>query len=170
MRFRTDDIDGEQGLAQWRANNPPPTGVTYDPATWPEEIPAEEMSKAYGAVVVWTAVAWADEMERLLDAAPADEPVVVADIASEAFNTVNDALGVRSLTGFQYGIAVSLLAQTWEHGEELRIWHNLKEQIGDEGERANAEGGVLNPALINFGTTGDKGAEHPDNGAGRAED
>jgi len=31
---------------------------------------------------------------------------------------------------------------------ELRQWHNLKTQIKDEGEKANASGGVLNPALL----------------------
>ena len=47
-----------------------------------------------------------------------------------------------------YGCAVSALGLFWEHGEELRQWHNLKTQIKDEGEKANASGGVLNPALL----------------------
>ena len=47
-----------------------------------------------------------------------------------------------------YGAAVSTLVAVWEHGEALRRWHNLKTQIGNEGERANASGGVLNPALL----------------------
>jgi len=32
----------------------------------------------------------------------------------------------------------------------LRKWHNIKTQIGNEGEKANASGGVLNPALLNI--------------------
>ena len=41
-----------------------------------------------------------------------------------------------------------MLSQVWEHGEELRRWHNLDTQIHDEGEKANDEGSVLNPALL----------------------
>ncbi len=54
------------------------------------------------------------------------------------------------ITGFMYGCAVSALARYWEHGEQLRRWHNLKTQIGNEGEKANATGGTLNPALLNI--------------------
>jgi hypothetical protein len=50
-----------------------------------------------------------------------------------------------------YGAGVSMLSQVWEHGEQLRTWHNLKTQLRDEGERANKSGGVLNPALLNVG-------------------
>jgi hypothetical protein len=50
-----------------------------------------------------------------------------------------------------YGCAVSILAKCWQHGDQLRRWHNLKTQIRDEGERANESGGVLNPALLNIG-------------------
>jgi hypothetical protein len=55
----------------------------------------------------------------------------------------------EGLTGFMYGMAVSILSKTWKYGEELRIWHNLDRQIGTEGERANKKGTVLNPALLN---------------------
>lgn len=48
------------------------------------------------------------------------------------------------------GMAVSMLVQCWEHGKQLRRWHNLETQIGDEGEKANALGGVLNPAVLNI--------------------
>jgi len=49
-----------------------------------------------------------------------------------------------------YGASVSVLAKCWEHGEQLRRWHNLKTQLGNEGEKANEKGGVLNPALLNI--------------------
>jgi hypothetical protein len=39
----------------------------------------------------------------------------------------------------------------YELDEELRRWHNLRTQIGDEGEKANEDGGVLNPALLRVG-------------------
>ena len=44
------------------------------------------------------------------------------------------------ITGFMYGCAVSGLAHFWEYGEELRRWHNLDTQIGNEGEKANESG------------------------------
>jgi len=55
------------------------------------------------------------------------------------------------ITGFMYGAAVSMLSSCWKFGEELRKWHNIDAQIGNEGEKANESGGVLNPALLNVG-------------------
>jgi len=55
---------------------------------------------------------------------------------------------VEGITGFMYGAAVSVLASVWEHGEALRRWHNLSLQLKDEGEKANENGGVLNPAML----------------------
>lgn len=42
------------------------------------------------------------------------------------------------------------LSRFWEHGEALRLWHNLDTQIKNEGEIANKTGGVLNPAILNI--------------------
>ncbi len=53
--------------------------------------------------------------------------------------------------GFMYGTAVSILSQTWKHGEQLRRWHNKETQIGNEGDIANEKGGTLNPALLTIG-------------------
>lgn len=61
-------------------------------------------------------------------------------------------LGFLGITGFMYGCAVSMLSQCWKYGEALRMWHNLKTQIKDEGEKANESGGVLNPALLSIGS------------------
>jgi hypothetical protein len=55
------------------------------------------------------------------------------------------------ITGYMYGVSVSLLSECWEYGEELRKWHNIKTQIGNEGEKANNSGGVLNPAIMQIG-------------------
>lgn len=89
------------------------------------------------------AEAWADEMEARMEAGAKLE-----DIAEESSMEVDSRPGF-GITGFMYGFAVSLLAQCWEHGEELRRWHNLDVQIGTEGEEANRTGGTLNPALLN---------------------
>ena len=57
----------------------------------------------------------------------------------------------EGVTGFMHGCAMLALAHFWEHGEALRLWHNIRTQIGNEGERANETGGVLNPAILNVG-------------------
>ena len=55
------------------------------------------------------------------------------------------------ITGFMYGMSVGILSETWVHGEQLRQWHNLKTQLGDEGVKANEKGTVLNPATLIVG-------------------
>ncbi|HAV61687.1 MAG TPA: hypothetical protein DCY13_04890 [Verrucomicrobiales bacterium] len=74
------------------------------------------------------------------------------DIADSAGHEVDRRPGF-GITGFMYGCAVGMIAKAWIHGEALRRWHNLKTQIGTEGEKANESGGVLNPALINISET-----------------
>ena len=100
----------------------------------------------YGRGVVEYAERWANLMEEKLLA----DPQALLSIAE---STSHDA-DTDGITGFMYGCAVSMLAEVWEHGETLRQWHNLKTQIGDEGTRANTEGGVINPALLNLGLPG----------------
>lgn len=112
-------------------------------------------SDPYGGCALKYADAWAALMEAAL--AEGKSLFVVArsrrlfsdsrDLANELSHEADKAFGV---TGFMHGAAVAYLSDVWEHGEELRRWHNLDTQIGDEGEKANAEGGVLNPALISF--------------------
>jgi hypothetical protein len=107
---------------------------------WQEYIDANK--DPYGAACVDYARCWADLME-----------IYIADgktLESVAKQTSNDA-DTEGITGFMYGAAVSMLAQCWEHGEQLRRWHNLDTQIGNEGEKANESGGTLNPALLNIG-------------------
>ena len=96
----------------------------------------------YGGRVMSYAEDWANFMER--DMAQGKKLEEVAEATSYEANT-------DGITGFMYGTAVSMLAQAWEHGEALRRWHNLKTQLGTEGERANESGGTLNPALLNIG-------------------
>ena len=138
------------------AANPVPEDCAADPELWPpyEEMTERQRSDGYGAVVVIAAGRWADAIEAALAAhADLDFPSVatVGDVAESCFADVNAGLGVYSLTVNQYGLAVSILVRVWSYGEELRRWHNLDTQIGDEGERANASGGVLDPAMLGFG-------------------
>ena len=101
--------------------------------------PSEDDLIGYGRRVVTYGEGWAELMEFELAAGYKLEDV--AEITSRKADT-------DGISGFMYGAAVSALAQFWVHGEELRRWHNLDIQIGNEGERANEKGGTLNPALL----------------------
>ena len=96
----------------------------------------------YGGSVISYAERWAEQMEAELEAGKK-----IADIAKETSHKAD----VNGITGFMYGCAVSILSGLWEHGEELRQWHNKDCQLGTEGDKANDEGGVLNPALLSVG-------------------
>lgn len=96
----------------------------------------------YGGEVVRYGAAWADLMEsRLADGEKLED---IAEQTSREADT-------GGITGYMYGAACSALAHFWIHGEPLRRWHNIKTQIGHEGEKANESGGTLNPALLNIG-------------------
>jgi len=95
----------------------------------------------YGFAVYRFAARWASIMEREMASGKS-----LTDIAETACREADD----ERITGFMYGAAVSVLANTWEHGEQLRRWHNLDCQIGNEGEKANEKGTVLNPALLSI--------------------
>jgi hypothetical protein len=96
---------------------------------------------AYGSAVFKYAEAWANLMEAQMA-----EGAKLADIAKDTSHRAD----TQGITGFMYGMAVSILTKHWEHGEQLRRWHNLATQVNDEGEKANENGGVLNPAVITF--------------------
>lgn len=99
-------------------------------------------SDPYGSGVVRYVAKWAKLMEAEIEAGK-----TVSAIAQETSHTAD----TKGITGFMYGCAVQALAHFWIHGEELRRWHNKDTQIGDEGDRANESGGVLNPAILNIG-------------------
>lgn len=99
-------------------------------------------SDPYGGAVMTYADRWARMMEARM--AKGER---IADIADECSHLADE----EEITGFMYGAAVSTLARVWKHGEALRMWHNIKTQIRDEGEKANESGGVLNPALLSIG-------------------
>jgi hypothetical protein len=96
----------------------------------------------YGSACVNYAKAWAEKMETMIAGGATIE--TCAKKASHDTDT-------EGITGFMYGCAVSMLAQCWKHGEELRRWHNRDTQIGSEGDRANETGAALNPALLTIG-------------------
>lgn len=102
----------------------------------------EKQSDDYGRACFRYAEKWAELIEAAIDKGEKLE-----DVAEQLSHDADE----EGITGFIYGMAVGLLSQGWVHGEKLRIWHNLKTQIGNEGEKANESGGVLNPALLSFG-------------------
>lgn len=120
--------------------NAPAKMTLADPDGWAKACAAN--SDGYGGAVMTYAERWARMMETRMDKGER-----IADIADECSHLADE----EGITGFMYGCAVSTLAKVWKHGEALRLWHNLKTQIRNEGEKANESGGVLNPALLNIG-------------------
>lgn len=121
------------------ADDGPLPFIKSDPDAWDECVRIND--DPYGAAAVRYAARWANYMERLIDDGEA-----LVDIAEQALRDAD----LEGITGFMYGCAVSILSQVWQHGEQLRRWHNLKTQIGTEGEKANESGAVLSPAIINI--------------------
>jgi hypothetical protein len=122
-----------------------------DPEAWKKAVeantlPPDDPGAAYAACTIRFVEQWADEMERRMEYSGQS----VAEVAKAAADEVDRRPGM-GITGFMYGWSVGCLAQVWEHGEALRRWHNLAAQIGNEGERANETGGVLNPAILSIG-------------------
>lgn len=102
----------------------------------------EVNSDGYGAGIIAYAEWWARLMQ--IEIANGKQLADIVDATSHEAD-------IEGITGFMYGAAVSILSQVWKHGEALCCWHNLKRQIGDEGERANESGGTLNPAILTIG-------------------
>lgn len=96
----------------------------------------------YGGAVMTYAERWARMMEAAIS--KGDK---IKDVAKEYSHLADE----EGITGFMYGCAVHILSQVWVRGEELRRCHNLKVQIGGEGEKANKNGGVLNTACLSLG-------------------
>lgn len=112
-----------------------------DKAAWDKGVANNR--DPYGAAIYRYAKKWAELIESKLD-----NGETVAQCAEAAGHEAD----TEGITGFMYGCAVGVLAHCWEHGEALRRWHNLNTQIGDEGEKANKNGGTLNPALFSIET------------------
>ena len=115
---------------------PEPTYINKD--EW-DSLLAKQSGDGYGIACFTYAKLWA----RLMEGAMKDGHKLV-DIADETSHLADE----EGITGFMYGTAVYILAQTWIHGDSLRRWHNKETQIGDEGEAANESGATLNPALL----------------------
>lgn len=89
----------------------------------------------YGHAVYSFAERWAELMEKDIEAC--GEPTAAAIANFEKRSIQADTEGI---TGFMYGVAVSILSDCWEYGEILREWHN--KNYGYKGD------GVVNPAIL----------------------
>lgn len=85
----------------------------------------------YGACIFRYAERWADMMEREIENG--------AELKDVAKKLSHDA-DTEYITGFMYGVAVNILSQCWEYGEELRKWHNKEYKYNGDG--------VVNPAVL----------------------
>lgn len=128
-----------------------------DAEKWQSYVDANKDS-GYGEACVRYAEKWGRLMQKHMEELRVSiSPTYKLTAAhAEAFiKTQADALSHTAddegVTGFMYGAAVAMLSQCWIYGEELRRWHNLKTQLGSEGEKANESGGVLNPAVLTIG-------------------
>jgi len=108
-----------------------------NPEVWKEGLLNNK--DPYGFAVYRYAARFANFTERELAKGKKLE-----DVLDDTSHEADD----EGITGFMYGCAVAMLSELWIHGEGLRRWHNLKTQVGDEGEEANESGGVLNPAIM----------------------
>ena len=96
-----------------------------DPEGWKQSC--EVNSDGYGEAVMAYAERWARLMEARMSKGER-----IAGIADDCSRLADN----EGITGFMYGCAVGVLSKVWQHGEALRLWHNLKTQIKDEGARA----------------------------------
>ena len=64
----------------------------------------------------------------------------------------DDEVKAGGITGFMAGCVTSIVGQCHSRGDEFRRKWNKDVQIGNEGDKANEEGGTLNPALLNIST------------------
>lgn len=93
----------------------------------------------YGIACFTYAERWAEMLEDIIDSS---EDTAMNVIANNADRT-SGAADVEGITGFMYGMAVGILSNCWQYGEELKRWHN--KQYNYEGN------GVVNPAIITIG-------------------
>ena len=90
------------------------------------------------------------------------------DVARQVMKILDDELGefdphtiicraddetkAGGITGFMAGCVASMVSQCHSRGEEFRRKWNKDNQIQDEGDKANENGGILNPAVLNIET------------------
>ena len=97
----------------------------------------EVNSDGYGGAALDYAEGWAKLMQI---------EIAKGKTVAECYDYSQKGLGFLGITGFQFGCAVSVLSQTWKHGEELRKVHNKKYGVSEEKK------GIVNPAILSVGS------------------
>lgn len=94
-------------------------------------------SDGYGSSALDYAEGWAKLMQL---------EIAKGRTIAECYDYTQEGLGFFGITGFQFGCAVSILSQTWKHGEELRKVHNKKYGVSEDKK------GTVNPAILTIKT------------------
>ena len=72
-------------------------------------------------------------------------------VAGELITKADHNIQAGGITGFMAGCVAQMVSHCHSHGEEFRRSWNRETQIGDEGDKANESGGVLNPTILHIG-------------------
>ncbi len=86
----------------------------------------------------------------------ARQVMVILDEESGKFNChkvicrADNDINAGGITGFMVSCVAAIVSEAHSRGEEFRLKWNIDMQIHDEGEKANASGGTLNPALLSI--------------------
>ena len=99
----------------------------------------DKNSDPYGRACFTYAERWAGMLEAAIESSEDDPAKVITDNADKLSHEAD----TEGITGFMYGMAVSILSQCWEYGEALRKWHNKEYNYKGEG--------VANPAVLTIG-------------------
>lgn len=78
-------------------------------------------------------------------AALMEEQMAKGKKLEEVAETTSHKADTDGITGFMYGMAVSILRDVWEHGAALNDWHNGKYNV-EPGTK-----GTVNPAIVTIG-------------------
>lgn len=101
-----------------------------DKAAWQQAVNAN--TDPHSRYIITFAERWARLMQAEVNTGRKLE-----DIASSALYEAD----TEGLTASMYGSALRTLVTSWEHGEQLRQWHNKRAS-------SNNARGVVNPAII----------------------
>ena len=84
---------------------------------------------------------------RVMEVLDEDEDFDTHDIICRADEDVK----AGGITGFMAAAVASMVWTCHSRGDEFRRKWNTANQIGDEGEKANEKGTILNPAIMSVG-------------------
>lgn len=90
--------------------------------------------------------------ERVMAILDAEPDALAENTASDLVIRADNETKAGGITGFMAGAVASIVSGCHSRGDEFRRSWNGEVALGNEGERANDSGGVLNPAIMNVAT------------------